>query len=144
MKTIIAITALWAISLCAVAQKVQVPAAVQQAFGKDFAGAKANAWEMDGELYEVEFKQSGHNLQALYNAQGALQATEQTVSKSLVPATVLSAFATTRYASWKVDEYEKVMLPNGQTQYEVEVKQGKETMSLLFGADGKLLKEQKE
>jgi hypothetical protein len=133
-----------AVCLSAQAQPITVPAAVQQAFAKDFAGAKTKGWEMDGQLYEVEFAHNGQRLEALYDAQGALQATEQGIGKKAVPAAVLATFGGTPYAGWKNAEYEKVTLPNGTTQYEIEVKQGKETMSLLFDAEGKLVKTQKE
>ena len=83
-KTICIIAILFAVSTASFAQKegkekdeekneskkhVKVPAVVTTAFAKDFPGVTGK-WDKEGNDYEVNFKQNGNTMSALYDANG--------------------------------------------------------------------------
>lgn len=113
------------------------PAAVLQAFQKQYPGIKAK-WEKEKGNYEAGFHQGKKEMSAVYEANGALLETEVEIAASELPSGV------TKYASahnlGKVKEAAKITKANGTVEYEAEVKGG----DAIFDAKGNFLRMSKD
>jgi len=142
MKKIIMISALFVtFGFAACAQKLdasKVPAAVKAAFAKQYPGITAG-WEREDRNYEVNFKQNGNTMSALYEANGTLTETEMDIKVSDLPATVQS-YIKEHYKGKTVKEAAKITKADGTVNYEAEVS-GKD---VIFDAAGKFIKEAKD
>ena len=152
-KTICIIAILFAVSTASFAQKegkekdeekneskkhVKVPAVVTTAFAKDFPGVTGK-WDKEGNDYEVNFKQNGNTMSALYDANGNKTETEMDIKVSALPASI-TAYLSQHYKGAKVKEAAVITKANGEVNYEAEVK-GKD---VLFTKDGKFIKTAKD
>lgn len=114
-----------------------VPAAVKQAFEKQYPGTTAK-WDNEDGKYEAGFKHNGHEMSVLYNANGTVDETEIEIPVSQLPAAATSYV--TQHKMGKISEAAKITKANGEVNYEAEVK-GKD---VIFDAAGKFLKEVKD
>lgn len=129
------------VGFAACAQKLnasKVPAAVKAAFAKQYPGITAG-WEKENGKYEVNFKQRGNTMSALYEANGSLLETEMDIKIADLPATV-KAYVKEHYKGKTVKEAAKITRADGTLNYEAEVG-GKD---VIFDANGKFLKEAKD
>jgi len=129
------------VSLTACAQKMdasKVPAPVKESFAKQFPGATAK-WEKEESKYEAGFKHQGHEMSALFDANGTMIESEMEIKVSELPVAVTN-YINTNHSGATVKEAAKITKANGEIQYEAEVK-GKD---LIFDANGKFIKEVKE
>lgn len=118
-------------------EHANVPAAVKQAFEKQYPGTKAK-WDNEDGKYEAGFKQNGHEMSVLYNANGTVEETEMEIPVTQLPAAATSYV--TQHKMGKISEAAKITKANGEVNYEAEVK-GKD---VIFDAAGKFLKEVKD
>lgn len=116
---------------------VNVPAAVKQAFEKQYPGTTAK-WDKEDGKYEAGFKHSGHEMSVLYNANGTVDETEMEIPVSQLPAA--AATYVSQHKLGNIKEAAKITKANGEVNYEAEVK-GKD---VIFDAAGKFLKEVKD
>jgi uncharacterized protein YxeA len=129
------------ITLTACAQKIdasKVPVKVKESFAKQFPGTTPK-WEKEGDKYEAGFKEKGHEMSVLFEANGTMTESEMEIKVSELPASVLE-FVKTNHKGSGIKEASKITKANGEVNYEAEVK-GKD---LIFDAAGKFLKEQKD
>ncbi len=117
---------------------VKAPVAVITAFAKDFPGTSGK-WEKEGNEYEVNFKQNGKTMSALYDANGNKVETEMDIKVSDLPAAV-TVYLAQHYKGAKVKEAAVITKANGEINYEAEVK----GMDVLFTKDGKFIKTAKD
>ena len=137
MMSVLAV--IFTVSACA--QKLdasKVPAAVMAAFTKQYPGTDAK-WEKEAGKYEVNFKQSGSTMSALYEANGTLTETEMDIAVTDLPATVL-AYVKEHFKGKTIKEGAKITKADGSVNYEAEVA-GKD---VIFDANGKFLREAKD
>jgi Putative beta-lactamase-inhibitor-like, PepSY-like len=123
------------------AQKVEaskVPAAVKESFQKNFAGMTPT-WEMEKGNYEAGFKNKGESMSAVFDANGNLLEKEVAIKVSELPAPILS-YVKQHYKGATVKEAAKITKADGTINYEAEVNK----MDVVFDADGKFLKEEKD
>lgn len=144
MKNLLGLFFALSITIAACGQKLKekdVPAAVKEAFQKQFGGAKEVEWEKEEGKFEVEFEQNHKEMSALFTAAGLLEETEVEIKKEELPASVLS-YVSQNYKGAKIKEAAKITKANGEINYEAEVK-GKD---LMFDENGNFLmaKEEKE
>lgn len=118
-------------------EHANVPAAVKQAFEKQYPGTKAK-WDNENGKYEAGFKHNGHEMSVLYNANGTVDETEMEIPVSQLPAAAASYI--TQHKLGKISEAAKITKATGEVNYEAEVK-GKD---VIFDAAGKFLKEVKD
>ena len=126
------------VSLVASSQKLnasKVPAAVKEGFTRQFPGVAAK-WEKEDGDYEAGFKQDGHEMSAVFTANGTLKETETVIAVAELPATVKS-YMNTHYKDASIKEAAKITSPGGKTEYEAAIK-GKD---IIFDATGKFLRE---
>ena len=136
MSTLVA-----SIAFAACGQKLdasKVPATVKAAFTKQYPGIVAK-WEKEASKYEVNFKQNGNTMSALYEANGTLTETEMDIKVADLPATVL-AYVKEHYKGKTIKEGAKITKADGSVNYEAEV-DGKD---VIFDATGKFLREAKD
>ena len=129
------------VSLTACAQKMdaaKVPSPVKESFSKQFPGATAK-WEKEEAKYEAVFKHQGHEMSALFDANGTMEESEMEIQVSELPAAVTN-YVKTNHSGATIKEAAKLTKANGEVQYEAEVK-GKD---LIFDANGNFVKEVKE
>lgn len=142
MKKLMMMSALVAaIGFSACAQKLdesKVPAAAKAAFAKQYPGISAK-WEKEAGNYEVNFKQNGATMSALYDANGSIKETEMDIKVADLPASVL-AYVKDHYKGKSIKEGAKITKADGTVNYEAEV-DGKD---VIFDATGKFLKEAKD
>ncbi len=136
------ITAMFAtIGFAACAQKLdasKVPVAVKAAFAKQYPGAIAK-WEKEAGNYEVNFKQNGSTMSALYDANGTMKESEMDIKVSDLPATV-QAYIKEHYKGKTVKEAAIITKADGSVNYEAEIN-GKD---VIFDSNGKFIKETKD
>lgn len=133
--------ALTALMFAANAQKLdasKVPTNVKASFAKQYPGAVAK-WEKEAGKYEVNFKQNGNTMSALYESNGSLAETEMDIRVADLPATV-QAYVKEHYKGKSVKEAAKITKADGTINYEAEVN-GKD---VIFDGAGKFLKEVKD
>lgn len=129
------------VSLTACAQKLaaaKVPSPVKESFAKQFPGATAK-WEKEEGKYEAGFKHQGHEMSALFDANGTMEESEMEIQISELPAAVAN-YVKTNHSGAAIKEAAKLTKSNGEVQYEAELK-GKD---LIFDAFGKFIKEVKD
>lgn len=118
-------------------KRVTVPAAVKNAFAKQYPGSVAK-WEKENGKYEVELKNNGQKMSVLYELNGSVAETEVEIKINELPAAVRSYVKTKYMAS--ITEASKITKADGTVNYEAEVKK----TDVLFDANGNFLKESKE
>lgn len=119
------------------AQK-DIPAAVQEAFKKDFPGVNVKKWDKEDGNFEANFSKDGKPMSATFDAKGEWMETETDIAISELPAAVAS-YVKEHYKSASIKEAAKLKTPKGE-MFEAEVK-GKD---LLFDMNGKFLKEEND
>ncbi|MGA9213256.1 PepSY-like domain-containing protein [Kaistella sp.] len=112
----------------------EVPAAVKNAFKKDFPQVKNVKWDDEHGTYEAEFKLNGKETSATYNAKGVKEETETSLSVTELPKNVISYVAAKKYG--KIKEAARIVKADGSVVYEAEVKSG----DLLFDQNGNFQK----
>lgn len=119
-------------------KSVAVPQSVKEAFAAKFSGATAT-WEKEGTGYEATFYSNGHEMSAVFEANGNLTESEMEIEPSELPKAVVE-FIKANYKKSAVKEAAKITKASGEINYEARVN-GKD---LIFDADGKFLKTEKD
>ncbi|QEC66061.1 hypothetical protein FRZ67_01595 [Panacibacter ginsenosidivorans] len=119
------------------AQK-ETPAAVQEAFKKNFPGVTVKKWEKEDGNYEANFTKDGKSMSATFDVKGTWMETETDIAAKDLPASVRS-YVKEYYKGSIIKEAAMLKTPKGD-MYEAEVK-GKD---LLFDMSGKFLIEKKD
>ena len=128
--------------------KKEVPQAVREAFQKAYPGAKGAKYSKESEdgktLYEVEFKEKGKEIEAVYKADGSLYETEEEIDIRDLPEQIVQAIKKA-HPEAVLKEAEKITGSDGKPRgYEVEVKVGKKELELELTADGNIVKTEEE
>jgi hypothetical protein len=119
-------------------KKITVPAMVKQAFARQHAGTVAK-WEKEDGKYEAAFKDRGHEMSVLYEANGAVAETEIQVNVKELPAAAIN-YVRTNYKDAKIKEASKITKADGTVNYEAEVK-GED---LVFDSKGNFIRKEKD
>lgn len=147
MKVILIPAVVLLVASSACAQKLkesEVPAAVKQAFTKQFSGVKNVKWSKESETeFEAEFKTSQGEQSANFDQSGKWIITETEVSEKSLPAAV-QATLKKEFANYKIEETEKAETADQGTFFEVKLEQGEKTIVAQISPDGKVLKTEEE
>jgi hypothetical protein len=139
MKKIIGlIIANAAVSLTLCSQKIdaaKVPAPVKESFTRQFRGALPK-WEKEDGKYEAGFKQNGHEISALFEANGTMTESEMEIAVSELPV-MLKEYIKTHYNNAAIKEAAKITSVTGKIEYEAAIK-GKD---IIFDVNGNFIKE---
>jgi actin-like ATPase involved in cell morphogenesis len=137
MKTIVLFFLAAGTLLSACQQKTgvsDIPGAVNEAFQKQFAGAKDVKWGREEGNFEVNFEQGEKEMSAVFTPSGVLDETEVEIKNNELPPAVVT-YISHNYNSAEVEEAARITKANGEVLYEAEA-DGKD---LIFDATGKFL-----
>jgi len=127
--------------------KKQIPSAVLNAFESAYPNAKIKGQAIENEkgkkFYEIESIDSSVGRDLLYTAEGKVHEIEETADPSTLPDHLKNTF-TKEYPKGKIVKAEKVTTDDTLVTYEVKVKVGKKSKSVVFDASGNLLKPSKK
>lgn len=118
----------------------KTPNAVTITFNQKFPNASNVKWDKENaHEYEASFVWKGEKHSANFNDTGEWLETESPITFNQLPEKVQTAFN----ASHKVTTIKavaKIETSKGQTQYEVEIKQGLKTVEFFYEANGSVIK----
>lgn len=120
---------------------IQVSAELQNAFNDKYPGLTPTGWESQQGYYVADFRNGDYGAEAWFGADGTWQMTETDIAYQALPSAVRNAFETSDYATWRVDDVDKVERRNAETVYVIEVESGKQEADLYYSEDGILVKE---
>lgn len=117
----------------------QVPSLVVNNFQQSFLKASDIEWEMDGELYKVEFETGllGSDHSAWYDKTGKLTKHKEEISKSDLPQKVLAKISAD-FNSYSVDDVKKIT-EGAKVYYKLELDSFTEDWKVAFDAEGNVL-----
>jgi hypothetical protein len=125
------------------AQIRKTPAAVSQAFEKQYPNASKVQYEDNLINVQVHFVSDSGKMTAKYNGDGEWKETEREYTYDDLPADVKTGFDKSKYATeWKVKETAIIYLPNSEIRYRVKVeKNDLQKKYLFFDKNGRLIKD---
>jgi hypothetical protein len=141
MKNSIILSVLFlTVCLLACSQK-NVPDNVKKEFAQKFSAAKSVKWGSEkANEFEAEFKMNGKEMSACFDGSGKLIETEAEVSLKDLPEPVANTLKK-EFSAWKTDEISTV--ENAEMKgFEFALKNKKEEMTVIIGADGTILKKE--
>ena len=120
----------------------KAPKKVEKAFQKMYPGAKHIEWELKPDIYAVDFKIDGKDVEAYFNAEGTWLRSKEDVNASSVPAAVKKAVKEA-YPDFKIEDYDLVKDARGNEFYSVEIEKesrdGDTELTVRVLANGKIL-----
>lgn len=118
---------------------VQVPDVVRTAFTNAYPSARSVDWSIEGEDYEVEFRDAGYEKEIVYDRNGIVLIVETDISFLALPQ-ITQDYIGTNYPNYKIEDVERVESKNGRF-YSVELARGDEEIELTFDEMGAFLEE---
>lgn len=88
--------------------RLQVSVNLQEAFDTRYPNVSRVDWEQNGQFYEAEFADNGYENKAWFTPDGVWVMTEYDIPFAQLPQAVQDAFKTGAYASWRVDDVDKI------------------------------------
>lgn len=119
-------------------KEAQVPSKVKLAFNKSYPKTMGK-WELEDNMYEVNFKSEGKTMSAVIDKMGNITETETDIAVSELPASVTD-YVKQHYKGAKITEASTIKKNGGEMNYEARVK-GKD---VIFDANGKFMKVAKD
>lgn len=141
-KQILILSAALAISLSAQAQDIpqsQVPSVILNQFNKQFPKTTDVEWEMDGNLYNVDFE-IGWNIdhEIWYNAEGKMVKHKEDISKSELPKAVNNRIQED-FSGYSIDDLERIT-DNGKVVFKMELNALTQTdWDIVIDSEGKVI-----
>ncbi|MDV3308337.1 MAG: PepSY-like domain-containing protein [Cyclobacteriaceae bacterium] len=114
--------------------KSQVPAEVSNAFASKFAKAKDVEWEMEGDLYKVDFEVGSRDHEAWIDKSGTIRKHREELSNRDLPQ-VISEKVKTEFQEYRIDDAHKVEA-DGKTLYHIDLDGPGEDREVWFAEDG--------
>lgn len=98
-------------------------------------------WSQKGVYYVADCWVKGTELDVWFDADANWVMTEQEIFREQLPAAVETAYATSNYADWVIDNLTLLTFPVKSEEYVFEVQGGTQERALFYSAEGDLLKE---
>jgi len=129
---------IFAFATMSCSQKVNVPAAVINAFNAKFPGATELKWEKENSKeLEANFKLNSASTSANFGLDGSWKETETTINTADLPAAVMNAIKA-KYPGGVITLAEKVEKPD-KTYYETVIKINNKKKEIEILPDGKFM-----
>jgi len=143
MRKVVVLFAASLIGLSSFAQLRKTPAAVTQAFEKQYPNASKVQYEDNLINVQVHFVTDSAKMIAKYNSDGEWKETEREWNYDSLPADVKLGFDKSKYAiDWKVTETAIIYLPKNEVRYRVKVEKGDlQKKYLFFDKNGRLIRD---
>lgn len=117
--------------------KADVPEEVKSTFSTMFPNASDIEWEMDDDMWEVEFEWNDMEYEACFNPDGSWKETEFELEESELHEMALFILSND-YPDWEIEEVEFVERPDFRG-YEVGIEMDEKKMEILFNEGGELV-----
>lgn len=117
-----------------------VPAELKNAFTAKYPTVSNEKWETKGNYYVADFRHQNYETSAWFTSDGTWQMTETDIPYQALPSAVKSAFESSEYAKWKIDDVDMLERLDMETIYVIEVESGKQEFDLYYSAEGILIK----
>ena len=116
------------------------------ALNKKYPTAARVEWERNGSYYVAEFYDNGADLKVWFKKGGEWCMTEMDMERNFseVPAAIMEAMKTGKYASWEIDDIDKYEKPDEVFYVFTIETPGSRDRVLFFSETGKLLKDSVE
>lgn len=118
----------------------KVPSAVRSAFDRMYPAATHVSWKGRNPYVLADFRDGADVCQAWYDAAGAWFMTKTEMTYGALPQAVRTAFEASDYASWEVDDVDRLQRNGLETVYVIEVESGPMDYDLFYTEDGVLLR----
>ena len=138
---LLALSAAWSLQSCDNDDNdsISVPTELQNAFSSKYPNAANVKWETKSGYYVADFY-DGYEASAWFTQTGEWQMTETDVPYKSLPQAVKISFEASEYASWKMDDVDKVDRQDFETVYVIEVEKQNQEIDLYYSAEGILIK----
>ena len=110
-----------------------VPTELKNAFTEKYPSVSNEKWETKGNYYIAEFRQQNYETSAWFTPNGIWQMTETDLPYQALPAAVKSAFESSEYTKWKVDDVDMLERPDMEKVYVIEVESKAGIRPVLLG-----------
>ncbi len=110
------------------------------AFNAKFPDAQKVEWQQKYSYQVADFTDNGVETEAWFDASGSLILTEMDIPYAQIPTAAKEWIAASEYASWKVDDVDKVIRKDRGTLYVVELEQDKNEVAISFSEAGDVIK----
>ena len=113
------------------------------ALNKKYPTASRVEWEKNGSYYVAEFYNNGEDLKVWFKKGGEWCMTERDMGRNLteVPASIMDAMKTGKYAAWEIDDIDKYEKPDEVFYVFTIETPGSRDRVLFFSETGTLLKD---
>lgn len=111
-----------------------------QAFQQMYPEASRVEWETKQGFKVADFHLQNKETEAWFDLSAKWLMTETDLRYTDLPAAIRTAFEASEYASWRVDDVDKIERLDSETVYVIEVESGKQECDLYYGADGTFIK----
>lgn len=118
------------------------PQALQTAFANKYPGSQPREWELQGGYYTVDFYTAEGEAEAWFTTDYVWVMTETDINPALfsvVAPQAYAAYQNSQYATWRIDDVDKLERADMETVYVIEVEQGNQEMYIRISASGVLL-----
>lgn len=115
--------------------------AVVQAFSMKYPDAQRTSWESKVGYEKAEFYIGSYETEAWFDLQGNWVMTETDLPYDALPQAVKASFEAGKYASWEIDDVDKIERSDAGTVYIIEVENRDTDMDLYYAENGALIKE---
>ena len=115
-----------------------LPAEILNNFNQNYPKAMDVEWEMDGELYNVEFEltdKKDHDI--WYNQAGEIVKHKQEIDQEDLPEQIRSKI-NSEYSGYTIDDAKQIV-ENNVTTYSIELDASTEELDLMFNSDGEIV-----
>lgn len=125
------------------AQIRRTPAAVTDAFEKQYPNASKVQYEDNLINVQVHFVTDSGKMTAKYNSDGEWKETEKELNYDLLPKDVKTGFEKSKYSvDWKVTETVIIYMPRNEIRYRLKVeKNDLQKKYLFFDKNGRLIRD---
>jgi len=120
---------------------VTVPAELTRSLADKHPQATRVEWEAEGGYYVADFYEDGWEKSAWFTPDGTWQLTETELRFMDLPDAVQTAFRNGGYATWEIEDVDRVERPDREVVYVIEVEQYDQEVDLFYTADGILVKD---
>ena len=109
-------------------------------FENKYPNATKVEWEKKLQYHVADFRENGREVEVWIDNTGNWVMTEIDILFESLPEIVQSNFHSSEYASWKLEDVDKLERNEMATVYVIEVEKGKEDLNLYYDEEGTLLK----
>ncbi len=119
---------------------VKVPTVVRSSFEQMYPDATGVEWKGRKPYVMADFRDGAQDRQAWFDQDGKWYMTKTEITYAALPEAVRSAFESSAYAAWRVDDVDQIVRNDLETVYVIDVESGSLEYELYYTADGVLLR----